>query len=133
MPSLPLDVFCFSTSVQHPGRECKGEKFLLQPRNPSADGRLALQKNTSVLLALRDGSARQADLGEHRRIVAERLVHVRNDLHDLAEQGAFAVIHDFGHEIGSDRLPVGVELDLAVGGIDLDFCQRFLVAWPGCC
>ena len=40
----PADVFCFSTSVQHPGRECKGEKFLLQPHNPSANGRLALQK-----------------------------------------------------------------------------------------
>src|SRR5882724_7615836 len=74
----------------------------------------------SVLLALGNRAARQAYLGEYRRVVAERLVHVRYDLHDLAEQGALAVVDDFGDEIGTDRLPVGVELDLAIGRIDFN-------------
>src|SRR3977135_2697118 len=74
----------------------------------------------SVVLALRTRAARQAYLGEYRRVVAERLVHVRYDLHDLAEQGALAIVDDFGDEIGADRLPVGVELDFPVGRIDFN-------------
>src|SRR6266700_7454808 len=78
----------------------------------------------SVLLALGYRAARQADLGEDRGVIAERLVHVRNDLHDLAEQGALAVVDDFGDEICADRLTIGVELDLAVGRIEHDRSQR---------
>src|SRR5258708_33501274 len=80
----------------------------------------------SVLLALGNRAARQADLGEYRRVVAERLIDVRYDLHDLAEQGALAVVDDFGDEIGADRLTVGVELDLAIGRIEFDRSQRGL-------
>ena len=53
-----------------------------------------------------------------RRVVAERLVNVRYHLHDLAEQGALAVVDNFGDEIGADRLTVGVEFDLPIGRID---------------
>src|SRR5882724_10086950 len=69
-------------------------------------------RSVSVLLALGNRAARQAYLGEYRRVVAERLVHVRYDLH------ALAIVDDFGDEIGADRLPVGVELDFPVGRID---------------
>ena len=75
---------------------------------PGVDrGPFANAKN-SVLLALRDRPAGQADLGEDGRIVAQGLVHVRDHLHDLAEQGALAVIYHFGDEVGADRLAVGV-------------------------
>src|SRR5260370_38161918 len=74
----------------------------------------------SVLLALGNRAARQTYLGEYRRVVAERLVDVRYDLHDLAEQGALAVVDDFGDEIGADRLTVGVELDLAIRRIEFN-------------
>src|ERR1700736_1976808 len=80
----------------------------------------------SVFLALGNRAARQTYLGEYRRVVAERLVHVRYDLHDLAEQGALAVVDDFRDEIGTDRLTVGVELDLAIGRIEFDRSQRGL-------
>src|SRR5260221_12122353 len=83
------------------------------PRVPAA-------RFVSVLLALGNRAARQADLGEYCRVVAERLVHVRYDLHDLAEQGALAVVDDFGDEIGADRLTVGVELDLAIRRIEFN-------------
>src|ERR1700726_2156453 len=83
------------------------------PRAPAA--RFVL-----VLLALGNRAARQPYFGEYRRVVTERLVHVRYHLHDLAEQGALAVVDDFGDEIGADRLTVGVELDLAIGRIDFD-------------
>src|SRR5215472_4522066 len=66
----------------------------------------------SVFLTFWNGPARQADLGEHRRIVTKRLVHVRDHLHDLAEERALAVIHHLGDEIRADRLAIGVELDL---------------------
>src|SRR5260221_12788893 len=69
----------------------------------------------SVLLALGNRAARQTDLGKYRRVVAERLVHVRYDLHDLAEQGALAVVDACRHEIGAASLTVGVELDPAIG------------------
>src|SRR5580692_1928259 len=72
----------------------------------------------SILFALRNRAAGQADLGEYRRIVAERLVHVGYDLHHLAEQGTLAVVNDFGDEIRADRLTVGVELDFPVRRID---------------
>src|SRR3981189_104824 len=75
-------------------------------------------RSASVLLALGNRAARQAYLGEYRRVVAERLVHVRYDLHDLAEKGAPAIVHGLGDEIGADRLPVGVEFDFPVGRID---------------
>src|ERR1700737_2981089 len=78
----------------------------------------AARRFVSVLFALWNPAARQAYLGENGRVVAERLVDVRYDLHDLAEQGALAVVDDFGDEIGADCLTVGVELDLAVGCID---------------
>src|SRR4030088_3693585 len=71
-------------------------------------------RSVSILLALGNRAARQAYLGEYRRVVAERLVHVRYDLHDLAEQGALAVVDDFRDEIGTDRLTVGVELDFPI-------------------
>src|ERR1700688_5286030 len=80
----------------------------------------------SVLFALGYRAARQTDLGEYRRVVAERLVHVRDDLHDLAEQRALAIVNDFGDEIGADRLTIGVELDLAVGRIEFDGRKRGL-------
>src|ERR1700738_2556151 len=80
----------------------------------------------SVLLALGNRAARQADLGEYRRVVAERLIDVRYDLHDLAEQGALAVVDDFGDEIGADRLTVGVELALAIWRLEFDRSQRGL-------
>src|SRR6266550_8953556 len=81
------------------------------PRAPAA-------RPVSVLLALGNRAARQTYLGEYRRVVAQCLVHVRYDLHDLAEQGALAIVDDFGDEIGADRLTVGVEFDLPVGRID---------------
>src|SRR5271168_4118303 len=87
------------------------------------DGRLPAAPTVrfaSVLFALGNRTAREADLGEYRRIVTERLVHVRYDLHDLAEQRALAVVDDFGDEIGADRLTVGIKLDLPVGCIDFD-------------
>src|SRR6202171_6585228 len=74
----------------------------------------------SILLALGNRTARQTYVVEYRRVVAERLVHVRYDLHDLAEQGALAVVDDFRDEIGTDRLTIGVELDLAIGRIDFN-------------
>ena len=86
----------------------------------AADAEGAGRPVVSVLFALGNRAARQSDLGEYRRVVAERLVHVRYDLHDLAEQGALAVVDDFGDEIGADRLTIGVELDLSVGCIDFN-------------
>src|SRR5260370_35990056 len=83
-------------------------------------------RSVSVLLALGNRAAREAYLGEYRRVVAERLIDVRYDLHDLAEQGALAVVDDFGDEIGADRLTVGVELDLAIGRIEFDRSHRGL-------
>src|SRR3984893_2601049 len=72
----------------------------------------------SVLFALGNRAARQADFGKYRRVVAQRLVKVRYPLHDLAEQGTLAVVDNFGDEISADRLTVRVELDLPVGRID---------------
>ena len=65
----------------------------------------SLQKLQSVLLALRHFAPRQADCLEHRRVDAERLVHVRNDLHQLVDQVAVILDH-FGDEVGADRLAV---------------------------
>src|SRR6202171_2791134 len=81
------------------------------PRAPAA-------RFVSVLLALGNRAAWQPYLGEYRRVVAERLVHVRGELHDLAGQRALAVVDDFGDEIGADRLTVGVQFDFAIGRID---------------
>src|SRR5258708_30197918 len=83
------------------------------PRAPAA-------RFVSVLLALGNRAAWQPYLGEYRRVVAERLVHVRYDLHDLAEQDALAALDNFGDEIGADRLTVGVEFDFPVGRIDFN-------------
>ena len=49
--------------------------------------RPAFVMSAQYLLALRIGPAGRADLGEHRGVVAERLVHVGHDLDDLAERG----------------------------------------------
>src|SRR6516225_4259840 len=68
----------------------------------------AAAKDRSVFLTFRNGPARQTDLDE------------------LAEQGALAVVHDLGDEVGADRLPVGIKLDLAVGRIELDLRQGLL-------
>ena len=110
--------------VDHPRGECKSAFESLLERRDLENGRPAPRapaaRFVSVLFALGNRAARQADLGEYRRVVAERLVHVRYDLHDLAEQGALAVVDDFGDEIGADRLTIGVELDLPVGRIDFD-------------
>src|SRR5882724_10199543 len=83
-------------------------------------------ERNSVLPALRDGSARQANLGEYGRIVAQGLVHVGDHLHDLAEQRALAIVYHLGDEVGADRLPVGIKLDLAVGSVELDLGKRVL-------
>src|SRR5262245_29690945 len=88
-------------------------------------GPFAAAKNL-VLLALRNRSARQANLGKYCWVITEGLVHVRDNLDDLAEQCAFAVVDHFGDEVGADSLAVGVELDLAVGRIDLDLGESFL-------
>src|SRR4029450_12060892 len=109
MPFLPLDFFDQPSTS---GRRIQGREVLLMQLRLPADGRFACAKNTSVLLAFRNGTTGQPDLGEHCRIVAERLVHVWNDFHDLAEQGAFAVVHDLGHEIRSDGWPVLFMSDL---------------------
>src|SRR5260370_40998780 len=101
--------------MQGPVRESL-ERRDLEDRRPTP--RAPAAGSVSILLALGNRAARQAYLGEYRRVVAERLVHVRYDLHDLAEQGALAGVDDFGDEIGADRLPVGVELDFPVARID---------------
>src|SRR6202030_3392933 len=109
-------------NVDHSRGECKSGfessmKFRgLENGRPAPEG--AGRRSISILFALGNRAARQADLGEYRRIVAERLVHVGYDLHHLAEQGTLAVVNDFGDEIGADRLTVGVELDFPVGRID---------------
>src|SRR5258707_8913597 len=105
--------------VREPLERRQSAKRRPSPRAPAA-------WFVSVLLALGNRAAWQAYLGEYRRVVAERLVHVRYDLHDLAEQGALAVVDDFGDEIGADRLTVGVELDLAIGCIEFNRSQRGL-------
>src|SRR4051812_49138890 len=112
MPSL-LNVLVFSVSVQQPGRDCKSARYRACKSLPVA-GEHAKRAtvNASVLLTFRDRTARQSDLGEHRRIVTERLVHVRDHLHDFTEQRTLAVIDDLGDEVGADRLAVGVKLDL---------------------
>src|SRR5438132_2210884 len=100
------------------------ERRNLERRRPTP--RASAARLVSVLLALGNRAARQAYLGEYRRVVAERLVHVRYDLHDLTEQGTLAVVDDLGDEIGADRLTVGVELDLPIGRIDFNRSQRGL-------
>src|SRR5260370_16362135 len=89
------------------------------PRAPAAG-------SVSILLALGNRAARQAYLGEYRRVVAERLVHVRYDLHDLAEQGALAVVDDFRDEIGTHRLTVPLALYLPLSPIHLNTPQHSL-------
>src|SRR5690349_10300801 len=127
MPSLPIDVLIVSDRVDHRGRDCKspkwGDRDDIVAVTPQSGPRRA---GRSVFLAFRNGPARQTDLGEYGRIVTERLVHVWNDLDHLAEQRALAIIDHFGDEVRADRLPVGVELDLAVGRIDLELRKRFL-------
>src|SRR3982074_456896 len=106
--------------MQGPVRESL-ERRDLEERRPTP--RAPAPGSVPILLAPGNRAARQAYLGEYRRVVAERLVHVRYDLHDLAEQGALAVVDDFRDEIGTDRLTVGVELDLAIGRIDFNRSQ----------
>ena len=74
----------FRSAFNNRGRECKGARS----RRIAPGCRSACESATdsSVLLALRDRPARQSDLGEDGRVVAQRLVHVRDHLHDLAEQ-----------------------------------------------
>src|SRR5216683_7475356 len=101
--------------MQGPVRESL-ERRDLEDRRPTP--RAPAAGFVSILLALGNRTARQTYLGEYRRVVAERLVHVRYDLHDLAEQGALAIVDAFGAEISADRLPVSVELHFPVGRID---------------
>src|SRR4051812_27918246 len=106
MPSLPRDVLVFfykrsTSAARMQGEITSGTERTGSGTRPSP---FAIAKS-SVLLAFRNGAARQPDLGEHGRIVTERLVHVGNDFHHLAEQRAFAVVDHFGHEVGADRLP----------------------------
>src|SRR5215208_2602543 len=128
MPSLPRGCSCLfnqrSTSAAGMQGKITSSPGASGPR--CVTGARFANAKSSVFLALGNRSARQPDLGEDRRVVAQRLVHVRDYLHDLAEQGALAVIHHFGDEVGADGLAVGVELDLAVGGIDLGLGEGFL-------
>src|SRR5215831_16634001 len=106
MPSLPMFIFFRPASII-PGGNARAEKGLAAADSVAINPWLARQSaERSVLLALRNGTARQPDLGEHRRVIAERLVHVRNDLHHLAEQRALAVVDHFGNKIRADRLAV---------------------------
>src|ERR1700722_3849692 len=81
---------------------------------------------TSVLLALRMCPTRRADFGEDVSRITKSLVDVRHDFDHLADQSAGAVLDDLGDEIGSDRLPVLVEADLAVRRVDRERRQRGL-------
>src|SRR5205085_12421756 len=97
MPFLLLDVFAFQLAFNIPEGKARPERsFVYRP---------ASCENMSVLLTFRNGPARQTDLGEYRLVIAKGLVHIWNDLDDLAEQRPFAVIHDLGHEVRADRLP----------------------------
>src|SRR5690349_12759825 len=98
MPSLPEALVFFLCSVQQPGRECKAARC---PRLAGSPRPFSLAyETTSVLLTFRHGAARQTDLGEHRGVIAQRLVDVRDHLHDLREQCALAVVDDLGDEVG---------------------------------
>ena len=123
MPSPPERSCLFPPAFNNAGEIARAESDRVSESLPVASRRC----DASVLLTFRHGAARQPDLGEHRRIIAERLVHVRDHLHDLAEQRALAVIDDFRDEVGADCLTVGVELDLAVRCVELDLRQRFPV------
>src|SRR5580704_11806920 len=106
MPFPPAGCSCLfflSTSVDHPGREFKS--LGRTDRDDIVAVNLGCTfkcESGSVLLTFRNRTAWQANLGEHGRIVTKRLVHVRDHLHNLAEQRALAVIHYFGDEIGAD-------------------------------
>src|ERR1700676_5551203 len=104
----------------------RGPLELRQSESGRTAPRAPAVRLVSVLFALGNRAARQADLREYCRVVAERLVHVRYDLHDLAEQRALAVVHDLGDEIGADRLTIGVELDFPVRRVDFDGGKRSL-------
>src|SRR5262245_15702577 len=115
MPSPPAGFFIFSCQPASiiPGVNARAQKGMAAADTVAAiPCRLSRSAERSVFLTLRNGAARQADLGEHRRVVTKCLVHVRDHLHDLAEERALAVIHHLGDEIRADRLAIGVELDL---------------------
>src|SRR3954454_6339562 len=100
-------------------------RMMSAPRK-SLPGQSSLASETmSVLLTFRYCTTWQTDLGEHRGIVTQGLVDVGDHLHDLGEQRALAVVDNFGDEVGADRLAVGVELDLAVGRVELDLGEGF--------
>src|ERR1700684_4488438 len=86
----------------------------------------ARSRRKSVLLALRICPARRPDLDKHVSRIAQRLVDVGNDLHDLADQATVAVIGHFGDEVRADRLTVVIEADLAVRRVDGEPGKRSL-------
>src|ERR1700722_20229894 len=86
----------------------------------------ARSPKTSVLLALRIGPARRPDLDEHVSRIAQGLVHVGDDLDNLADEPALPVIGHFGDEVRADRLAVLIEADLAVRRVDREPGERSL-------
>ena len=59
-----------------------------------------------ALLAYGHFAPRQADLGKDGRVETKRLVHVRHDLDDFADEIAILVLDDFGDETRADRLAI---------------------------
>src|ERR1700733_3260353 len=86
----------------------------------------ARSRRKSVLLALRICPARRPDLDKHVSRIAQRLVDVGDDLDDLADEPALAVVVDFGDEVRADRLAVLIEADLAVRRVDREPGKRSL-------
>src|SRR5215471_20408164 len=58
---------------------------------------------------------------------AQRLVHVVDLLEHLVVQVALRVLHHLGDEGGADRLPVGVELDVADRALEDHLAERVAV------
>ena len=68
--------------------------------------RLLLSRLVVALLAHGHFAPRQADLGKDGGVEAKRLVHVRHDLDDFADEIAILVRDDFGDETRADRLTI---------------------------
>ena len=82
-------------------------------------------------IALRVVAADRTDRHELGTVHVERLVDARDDLDDLVVEAAVRALGHLGDEVGRDRLPVLVELDLAGRGVDgrrgQPFAQRRVV------